>query len=151
MNEQDTARLARKLAHRIAQQLDAPDDARRTDDTSNDTSNNELARLRAHVAELNQRLAKIESRDTTSQTRPSSNSSPALPARSDAPTYDHDPAQIGTGGTYVSAVHPSGQRFGIGEAVSELVDYFEQSTKTCELEPGNKPCDHCAMCSSRGF
>ncbi|MCP9494215.1 MAG: hypothetical protein MSG64_07155 [Pyrinomonadaceae bacterium MAG19_C2-C3] len=147
MNEQDTTRLARNLAHRIAQQLDAPADAHHTDDTPND----ELARLRANVAELNQRLAKIESRDTTSQTRPLPTASPALSARSNAPTFDHDPAQIGTGGTYVSAVHPSGQRFGIGEAVSELVDYFEQSTKTCELEPGNKPCDHCAMCSSRGF
>lgn len=150
MNEQDTTRLARDLAHRIAQQLDAPDEAHRTDRASSDTSNNELARLRAHVAELNQRLAKIESSHAAPQTRPSPTVS-ALPVRSNAPTFDHDPAQIGTGGTYVSAVHPSGQRFGIGEAVSELVDYFEQSTKTCDLEPGNKPCDHCAMCSSRGF
>jgi len=47
--------------------------------------------------------------------------------------------------------HPSLDRFGIDEAtVSELVD-FSQNEKACSLEPGGKPCDHCAMCSSRGF
>jgi hypothetical protein len=47
--------------------------------------------------------------------------------------------------------HPSLERFGVEEAtVSKLVDYF-QNEKTCSMEPGGKPCDHCAMCSSRGF
>ena len=47
--------------------------------------------------------------------------------------------------------HPSLDRFGVEEAVvSELVDYL-QNDKACSLEPGGKPCDHCAMCSSRGF
>jgi len=47
--------------------------------------------------------------------------------------------------------HPSLDRFGVEEAtVSELVDYF-QNEKACSMEPGGKPCDHCAMCSSRGF
>lgn len=47
--------------------------------------------------------------------------------------------------------HPSLDRFGVEEAtVSELVDFF-QNEKTCSMEPGGKPCDHCAMCSSRGF
>ena len=50
----------------------------------------------------------------------------------------------------VNASHPSQERFGIEEAtVSELVDFFQE--KTCSVEPGGKPCDHCAMCSSRGF
>lgn len=49
------------------------------------------------------------------------------------------------------ASHPSMERFGVEEAtVSELVDFF-QKEKACSLEPGGKPCDHCAMCSSRGF
>jgi len=48
------------------------------------------------------------------------------------------------------SAHPSQEKFGVPEAtVSELVDFFE-SEKKCALEPG-KPCDHCAMCSSRGF
>src|ERR1044071_7297917 len=47
--------------------------------------------------------------------------------------------------------HPSLDRFSIDEAtVSELVD-FTQNEKACSLEPGGKPCDHCAMCSTRGF
>jgi hypothetical protein len=47
--------------------------------------------------------------------------------------------------------HPSLERFGVEEAtVSELVDFF-QNEKQCSIEPGGKPCDHCAMCSSRGF
>ena len=47
--------------------------------------------------------------------------------------------------------HPSLDRFDVEEAaVSELGDFF-QNDKACSLEPGGKPCDHCAMCSSRGF
>ena len=47
--------------------------------------------------------------------------------------------------------HPSLERFAVEEAtVSELVDFF-QNEKQCSMEPGGKPCDHCAMCSSRGF
>jgi hypothetical protein len=47
--------------------------------------------------------------------------------------------------------HPSQERFGIEEAtVAELVEFFE-SEKKCAVEPGGKPCDHCSMCSSRGF
>ena len=47
--------------------------------------------------------------------------------------------------------HPSEEKFGVEEAtVSELVDFFEKE-KLCSVEPGGKPCDHCAMCSSRGF
>jgi hypothetical protein len=47
--------------------------------------------------------------------------------------------------------HPSQERFGIEEAtVTELVEFFENEKK-CSVEPGGKPCDHCDMCSSRGF
>ena len=50
-----------------------------------------------------------------------------------------------------SVSHPSQERFGVEEAtVTELVEFFE-SEKKCAMEPGGKPCDHCAMCSSRGF
>jgi hypothetical protein len=49
------------------------------------------------------------------------------------------------------ASHPSQERFGIEEAaVSELVEFFENE-KQCSVDPSGKPCDHCAMCSSRGF
>jgi hypothetical protein len=47
--------------------------------------------------------------------------------------------------------HPSQERFGIEEAtVAELVEFFEKEKK-CSIDPSGKPCDHCAMCSSRGF
>jgi hypothetical protein len=47
--------------------------------------------------------------------------------------------------------HPSQQRFGVEETtVAELVEFFE-SEKKCAMDPTGKPCDHCAMCSSRGF
>jgi len=47
--------------------------------------------------------------------------------------------------------HPSQERFGVEEAtVAELVEFFESENK-CSVEPGGKPCDHCSMCSSRGF
>jgi hypothetical protein len=50
-----------------------------------------------------------------------------------------------------SVDHPSQERFGVEEAaVSELVEFFENE-KQCSVDPSGKPCDHCAMCSSRGF
>lgn len=50
-----------------------------------------------------------------------------------------------------SVSHPSQERFGVDEAaVSELVEFFE-AEKQCSVDPSGKPCDHCSMCSSRGF
>jgi hypothetical protein len=47
--------------------------------------------------------------------------------------------------------HASQERFNVNEAiVDELVEFFEKE-KACSFEPNGKPCDHCAMCSSRGF
>lgn len=60
-------------------------------------------------------------------------------------------AKVGNVPRVHSPWHPSLDRFGVEEAtVSELVDFF-QNEKQCSVEPGGKPCDHCAMCSSRGF
>lgn len=81
----------------------------------------ELAAVRASLNELQNRLVQIESRI------------------GNVPRV-HSPWS-----------HPSLDRFGVEEAtVSELVDFF-QGEKQCSVEPGEKPCDHCAMCSSRGF
>ena len=50
-----------------------------------------------------------------------------------------------------AATHPSQERFNINEAiVDELVEFFEKE-KACSFEPNGKPCDHCSMCSARGF
>ena len=49
------------------------------------------------------------------------------------------------------AAHPSQDRFSVIEAIVDEV--FSQYTqeKACTFEPNGKPCDHCSMCSSRGF
>ena len=47
--------------------------------------------------------------------------------------------------------HPSQQKFEIAEAVAfDSTKQFE-TEKACPYEPTGKPCDHCAMCNSRGF
>jgi hypothetical protein len=140
-SDEDQARaLAERIARRISEhKTDARPSVSRTDE-----ADSELAQMRASLSELKQKLAQIESHLTR-----------------DERSARDDERQAGTtpvirspwlSGMYVPATtHPSQERFGVEEAaVSELVDYFERE-KTCNLEPGGKPCDHCAMCSSRGF
>jgi hypothetical protein len=112
----------------------------------------ELAAMRSGLSDLQKRLAQIESRVRVSSREfnpsniefTSSNS-----GRSERPApLTHSPWLAGVN---ASAAHPSQEKFGVEEAtVSELVDFFEKA-KTCTVEPGGKPCDHCDMCSSRGF
>lgn len=116
---------AREVAERIARRVGAASPA------SSAGISAELAAVRATLNELQDRLIQIESRVGSSATVPPRVQSPWLAG--------------------VNASHPSMERFGVEEAtVSELVDFF-QNEKACSLEPGGKPCDHCAMCSSRGF
>lgn len=114
---------ARLMAERIARRVGATPAS--TQNTNTDIGS-ELAAMRATLNELQNRLIQIESKVAAPRVQ-----SPWLAG--------------------VNASHPSQERFGVEEAtVSELVDFF-QSEKNCSLEPGGKPCDHCAMCSSRGF
>ncbi|MEO6393452.1 MAG: hypothetical protein ABIP75_16505, partial [Pyrinomonadaceae bacterium] len=117
---------ARELARRIAARLSA-NPAAASSGTPGD-----LSVLRSTLAEIRQRLDRIEAQIT-----PGSNSSAP-------PTAAYSPWTP-------PAVHASQERFDVEEAaVTDLVNYFE-SSKKCDMEPGNKPCDHCSMCSSRGF
>jgi hypothetical protein len=43
--------------------------------------------------------------------------------------------------------HPSFDKFPIAEAVADIAS----KEKTCTFEPNGRPCDHCSMCSARGF
>jgi hypothetical protein len=52
---------------------------------------------------------------------------------------------------HLSAGHPSQERFAVAEAVADAVFDARSKEKACTFEPNGKPCDHCAMCSSRGF
>jgi hypothetical protein len=169
--EQDRARtLAERIANRLAQDSgrESPAPAVERREPTDANVGDELAALRAGLSEIGQRLTQIESHVT--------HNTPRAPER--APQHEHQqhrhhaPDQTSTqtrapqneranahpnsnprhwlSGTYVPAVHPSEERFGIDEAVSELVEFFERE-KVCNVEPGGKPCDHCGMCSSRGF
>ena len=117
---------ARAMAERIARRVAANP----ASSAGNGDIASELAAMRATLNELQNRLIQIESKVRVEPTAPRT----------------HSPWLAG-----VNASHPSLERFGVEEAtVSELVDFF-QNEKNCSLEPGGKPCDHCAMCSSRGF
>ncbi len=159
--EQDQSRLiAERIARRLSQQHVAADTGRK--ETSESTG--EVAELRATLRELQQRLAHVESHITHDEdcvaavkTKNANFNEQISSANSKINTQTSTPVSPPQrapflSGVYVPATHPSAERFGIDEAsaVSELVDFFENA-KTCELEPGGKPCDHCAMCSSRGF
>jgi hypothetical protein len=49
------------------------------------------------------------------------------------------------------SIHPSVEKFSVAEAIADEIYAGLQKEKACTFEPNDKPCDHCAMCSSRGF
>src|SRR4029453_4264071 len=96
----------------------------------------ELAAVRSTLNELQKKLVQIEARMNSGKAEPR-----PVP-------LTHSPWLAGVNAGFA---HPSQERFGVEEAaVTELVDFFEKE-KMCTIEPGGKPCDHCAMCSTRGF
>ena len=151
--EQDKIRtLAERIASRLAGGAGAGGDAA-------PGAGGEVEQLRASLRELQQRLAHVESHvghgeDCGPQPQrqpPAAASGRDAAARQGGGARETTPAPHQfLSSTYVSAAHPSQERFQIDEAVSELVDFFERE-KVCSVEPGEKPCDHCSMCSSRGF
>ncbi len=48
-------------------------------------------------------------------------------------------------------IHPSVEKFDVAEAIADEIFAGLKKEKACTFEPNGKPCDHCAMCSSRGF
>jgi len=134
---------ARSVAERIARRISESSET--TSSTVDSNLSSDLAAMRASLSDIQRRLVQIEMKvrsgdlEPTVQT-PTENAPVAL--------RTHSPWQVGVD---AGVAHPSQERFGVEEAtVSELVDFF-QSEKQCSMEPGGKPCDHCAMCSSRGF
>ncbi len=160
-SEQDQVRL---IAERIARRV-AHNSAEEKTVNNNGAAESfvEVAALRAGLRELQQRLTQIEARITPDESRSVYQTKDAgSNVQTNVPKENSPPQSVTSAasqtrsqwlsGVYVPATHPSAERFEIDEAsaVSELVDFFENA-KMCELEPGGKPCDHCAMCSSRGF
>ena len=166
-SEQDQARLlAERIARRVSQGGKTESVASPRAETRADVGE-ELSVMRASREELQQRLARIESHVTRSRGDDVIQSEGAGGAQEQSERSGRGGVGRQTGrafaaptaagspwlsGMYVpAAAHPSQERFGVEEAaVSELVDFFE-GEKKCELEPGGKPCDHCAMCNTRGF
>jgi hypothetical protein len=149
---------AREIAERIARRVAGENPATATRSQTmlaqpKPELTSELAAVRAGLSELQRKIAQLEAKVSLEATATPSSfgssdtastvSNNARPAPS-----THSPWLAGVN---ASLSHPSMEKFGVEEAVvSELVDYFEKE-KTCSVEPGGKPCDHCAMCSSRGF
>lgn len=48
-------------------------------------------------------------------------------------------------------LHSSQEKFAVLEAIADEIFGGIQKEKACAFEPNGKPCDHCSMCSSRGF
>ena len=91
---------------------------------STENKKKDLAALFASVEKLNHRIEKLEA-----QIEPHFSSFTPLPSTS----------------------HPSQDKFAVAEAIADAVFDLKSKEKACTFEPNGKPCDHCAMCSSRGF
>lgn len=141
---------AREIAERIARRLTGGGPSPGSSSPKSEVSS-EIAAVRAGINELQRKLAQLEAKVSSNPLeRTEQTSAPSILSNGrqrPAPTT-HSPWLAGINSSYS---HPSEEKFGVEEAtVSELVDFFEKE-KICSVEPGGKPCDHCAMCSSRGF
>jgi hypothetical protein len=83
--------------------------------------------LRSSLEKINQRLDKIESQIALQN----SNSQSAI----------RNPHSF----------HVSQEKFKSLEEIADEIIANLENEKACPYEPTGKPCDHCAMCSSRGF
>ena len=145
---------ARAIAERIARRVASGSVGTAQAANGNSEVTAEIAKVRANISELQQRLTQLEGQlrnEPEAATELTRNASPfsnqPLPPTPSVP-FTHSPWLAGVNAV---ASHPAEERFGIEEAtINELVDFF-QSEKMCSLDPSGKPCDHCAMCSSRGF
>ena len=143
---------ARKMAERIARRVSGGAGATRGAQPRAEVGA-ELAAVRAGLNDLQRKISQLEAKVSSS---PDSLDSPPNFSLSPAQSVSNTPSAPTTHSPWLAGInssysHPSQEKFGVEEAtVTELVDFFEKE-KQCTIEPGGKPCDHCAMCSSRGF
>ena len=91
----------------------------------NEKPNADFSLLQSSLERLNQRLERIESQIA----------------------FQNPKSQI----TNPVSNHSSQEKFTALEELAEEIVNGLQTEKACPYEPTGKPCDHCAMCSSRGF
>ncbi len=162
--EQDRARLiAERIARRMSESRE-PNASSSSEAKSSAPAGDDIGNVRATLDELKRKILSLE--DRLGQEKEDSQRAAGKPGQERVGTQaesnqERRSSSSGVGpsaahspwlsGMYVPATHPSEEKFGVEEAaVSELVDFFERE-KICELEPGGKPCNHCAMCNTRGF
>jgi len=92
-----------------------------------ENENGSGADFRASLEKINQRLDKIESQLVFQNSNPKS--------------------QIPNPKSF----HPSQEKFPNLEELADEIINSMPNEKACPYEPTGKPCDHCAMCGSRGF
>ncbi len=136
---------ARLIAERIARRVNANANVSSEPTKNGADVSSEIAAVRATLGELQKRLNQLEAKVQTGS--PAASTSVPFTARASAPPT-HSPWLAGVN---APVDHVSQERFGVEEAtINELVDFF-QNEKQCSIDPSGKPCDHCTMCSSRGF
>ena len=143
---------AREIAERIARRVSSGSSPGPNRVQPKAEVSAELAAVRAGLSELQRKIAQLEamvsSEPLDSPTNFSFSNSDQQSNTARPVPLTHSPWLAGVN---ARVSHPSQEKFGVEEAVvSELVDHFEKE-KICSVEPGGKPCDHCDMCSSRGF
>ena len=138
----------RAMAERIARRVSAGSSVSNQSQPKGQVSA-ELAAVRAGLSDLEKKLAQLEAKVSSEPSEGLSSNPPGDSRQQPKPLLiTHSPWLAGINAPYS---HPSQEKFGVEEAtVTELVDFFEKE-KICNVEPGGKPCDHCSMCSSRGF
>jgi valyl-tRNA synthetase len=94
-----------------------------------ETQETEFYSLQKSIEKINKRLEKIES---TLNNQNSSNIHPS--------SFILHPFK-----------HPSQEKFDVAEIIADETIENSEQEKPCPYEPTGKPCDHCSMCSSRGF
>ena len=141
---------ARQIAERIARRVSGESRIAPPHQQPKSEVSAELAAVRAGLSELQKKISQLEAKVTPDSIEPryAPNATQTSRTPQEPVLITHSPWLAGINSPYS---HPSQEKFGIEEAtVTELVDFFEKE-KTCSVEPGAKPCDHCAMCSTRGF
>ena len=87
-----------------------------------ETRSADLSDIRASLSKINERLERLEKLPTAQSLNPPHN-----------------------------LAHPSQDKFAVAEAIADEIFANYKKEKACTFEPNGKPCDHCSMCSSRGF
>ena len=90
-----------------------------------ETQNADFYSLQSSLEKINRRLDRIESQIAIQNPK----------------------SQIQT----LRSLHSSQEKFADLKELADEITNASQTEKACPYEPTGKPCDHCAMCSSRGF